>query len=121
MWLVAYTCINNAMKFDLQSHIVGDTDGDSVDDTVGVRMRFICREDNRVSLRGMDQKLPFGGINGRDTRIWTLFFATTKSSDYKFYYEMLLEQCGHMPANELVTIIRLDEDNTSVCLVNSLD
>ena len=38
-----------------------------------------------------------------ETRIWTLYFATPKYSEYTQYYTMLLEQFDYKPVRDLAT------------------
>ena len=47
--------------------------------------------DSGISLREMDKKFKFVDSLVIETLIWTLFFVTSKYSDYTQYYMMLLE------------------------------
>ena len=60
--------------------------------------------DSRLSLREMDQKIKFCGTIGYGKSYLELLFRHFKNLDYTQYYMMLLEQCEHIVAKDLVTV-----------------
>ena len=69
---------------------------------------FLCAcfcWDSELSLREWDQKIKFGELIGYETLVWTLYFVSRKYVDCMQYYMMLLEQCGHIVAKDLATVI----------------
>ena len=58
---------------------------------------------------------------GMETRTWTLFFATSKFSEYMQYWTMRLEQFDYKLVTDLATATWLVEVQTVVCLFTRLD
>ena len=86
-----------------------------------VRINFFLSScfcgDSRLSIREMDQKLNLVEALVMGTRAWSFYFFISKYLDYTQYYMMLLEQCGHIVVEDLVTVKRLDEDQIHVSSV----
>ena len=77
--------------------------------------------DCRLSLHEMDQKLKFCALIGYGNSHLESVFRYSKYSDYTQYYMMLLEQFDHIVAEDLATVIWLDEEQILACLVTWLD
>ena len=63
-----------------------------------------CR-DSRLSLREMDQKFKIGGTIGYGDSYLEFSFVISQYLDYKQYYMMLLEQCGHIVVKDLAIVV----------------
>ena len=60
--------------------------------------------DSGLSLREMDNKMNLVDSLVMGTVVWTPYFVTRKYLDCMQYYMMLLEQCGHIVAQDLATV-----------------
>ena len=61
--------------------------------------------DSRLSLRvRWTKSLNLVEPLGMGTRTWSFYFVNSKYLDYRQYYMMLLEQCGHIVVKDLVTV-----------------